>query len=126
MNIKKVIVIEDSSEKYMDVFRELKKYGIERVFWANNAEKGITEIENAETSGKAYDLLISDMHFDFFGEDDWEAGVKTMVRLWEGDINIPIVFCSSQNWKIDGAVRNIFYQPSRNWESELKDALNAI
>ena len=58
------------------------------------------------------------MHFDYFGQDDHEAGEKTMALLREKGYNIRTIICSSDNWLIPGAIGSIFYNPGRNWEAE--------
>ena len=84
MNIKKVLLVEDTTTKYMDIFRYLRRYDFD-VTWVTNAE---------------------------------EAGEKTMKRIRENGCVTPIVFCSSRNWKIPGAIGNIFYNPRSDWELE--------
>lgn len=126
MRIQKVINIEDSAIKHSQVTKELKQYGIKEVFWARNAESGIDEIESAIDMGQPYDLLVLDMHFDFYGEDDRAAGEKTMKQLQEKGIEIPVIICSSQNWNIPGAVANVFYNERRYWEEDLKRALDKL
>lgn len=64
---------------------------------------------------------MMDMHFKFDGRDDFMAGEKTMKRIRENGIDIPIIFCSSRNWKISGALGNIFFNERRDWESETKN-----
>ena len=115
MNIKKVLLIEDTTTKYMDIFRYLRRYDFD-VTWVTNAEDALKSIEEAKD--EPYDLIISDMHFDFFGVNDEEAGEKTMKRIREKGCDTPIVFCSSRNWKIPGAIGNIFYNPRSDWELE--------
>ncbi len=123
---KKVMYIEDNIIKYVSVVRFLNSLGIKSVERAGNAENGIEKIEQAHLSGKDYDLLILDMHYDFYGTDDRNAGEKTMNILREKGIDIPVVFCSSQNWKIPGAAGNIFFHEQRNWESEARELFKMI
>lgn len=110
----------------MSVVQFLNSLGIRSVDWEDNAEKGIKKIEQAHFSGEDYDLLILDMHYDFYGVDDRNAGEKTMKILREKGIETPIVFCSSQNWKIPGAVGNIFFHERRDWKSEARELLKII
>ena len=70
MIIKKVLCIEDSIEKYMAVFRFLRDQNVEQTEWVTNAENEIKKFEEAEKTGTRFDLILSDMHFDFFGEYD--------------------------------------------------------
>lgn len=118
--------IEDDVMKYMSVVRFLRQLGIDRIDSADTAQKGIEMIEKAHASGEDYDLLILDMHFNFYGSDDAEAGEKTMQLLRDRGIDTPVIFCSSQNWKIPGALGNIFYHERRDWESEARELFQRI
>lgn len=120
MKIKKVMNIEDTILKHIAIKKELGSEGIRQVVLADNAEKGIEEIERAEAAGEPYDLLICDMHYNFFGKDDPEAGEKTLKLLQEKGIKIPVFFCSSQNWQISGSIGTVFYNESRYWEQDMR------
>ncbi len=126
MDIRKVLYIEDSIEKYMDVCGYLRRQGIPVIDSASDAEDAIRHIEDAAKAGEPYDLLISDMQFNYFGADDREAGEKTMNLLRDKGYEIPVIFCSSENWKIPGAVGCIFYNPRRDWESEADALLKKV
>ena len=126
MNISKVLYIEDSTTKYMDVYRYLTRYGFATIDWVTNAEDAVEHLENAVQGEAPYDLLISDMHFDFYGTDDREAGEKTLNLIRERGYTIPVIFCSSQNWKIPGSIGNIFYNPRRDWEIEADELFRKI
>ena len=117
MKIEKVLIIEDSTTKYMDIYKYLKKKGIPVIEHTRNAEDALVSVESFQDN-KPYDLIISDMHFNYFGEDNREAGERTMALFHEKGYDISTIFCSSQNWKIPGAIGNIFYNPRRDWEFE--------
>jgi len=126
MDIKRVIYVEDSISKYMDISTFLKKQGIRNVDWLKNAEDALSSIEESYNKSEPYDLLISDMHFDFYGNDDKEAGEKLVKLLREKGYKIPVVFCSSQNWGMDDCLGNIFYNPYRDWEIEAEELIRKI
>lgn len=126
MKIKKVINIEDSILKHVAIKRELKSEGVNQVILADNATKGIEEIERAITVGEPYDLLILDMHFNFMGKDDREAGEKTLKIIREKGINIPVIFCSAQNWQIPGSIGSVFYNEHRYWEQDMRAILKKV
>ncbi len=126
MIINKILYIEDSTTKYMDVLQYLKKQGFSKIDWVTNAENAISKIEDAARQGEPYDLLISDMHFDFFGTDDHEAGEKTLNLIRKQGYDIPVIFCSSQNWKVPGSIGNIFYNPRKDWEFEADQLFRMI
>ena len=47
----------------------MKQIGINEIFWAKDAERGIVEIKRAVSEGDPYELLVCDMHFDFYGDE---------------------------------------------------------
>lgn len=126
MQIKKVINIEDNVLKHCNIKKELERFGVNEVIWAKNAESGISEIEKAISMDQKYDLLVLDMQFEFYGKEDLEAGIKTMKTLRDKEINIPIIFCSSQNWSIPGSIDSVFYNERRSWEDDLKKAMDIL
>ena len=93
MVVDRVLCIEDSNEKFMDIFRFLRNQNISHIDLVINAEKALELVENSTKAGTNYDLIISDMHFDYFGEDDRNAGEKTMNLLRSKNYLIPFVFC---------------------------------
>ena len=123
MVIRRVLYVEDNIGKFMDVSDYIKQLGVLEVKRVNNAERAVEAIESAE---KPFDLFLFDMHFNFFGKDDQKAGENLMHLLREKGYNTPVVFCSSENWKIEGAAGNIFYNPRRNWEDETKELFDQL
>ena len=123
MEIKRVLYVEDSVSKYMDLVSELNRLGVEEIEWVSSAKKAIDALENAEIP---FDLFLFDMHFDFFGEDDQKAGVKLMQLVREKGYETPVIFCSSENWRIPGAFGNIYYHPDRYWEKEARELLSEL
>ncbi len=126
MKVDKVLVVEDSIEKYMAIFRFLQTQNVKQIEWATNAQKAIEIIDKLALADVYFDLILSDMHFDFFGNDDRNAGEKLMNLLLERGFKIPFVFCSSQNWKIEGSMGTIFYNPFRDWENDAEELFRRI
>lgn len=126
MKIKRVINIEDTILKHVAIKRELVSEGIQQIVLADNAEKGLEEIERAEAADEPYDLLVCDMHFNFFGKDDPEAGEKTLKILREKGIKLPVIFCSSQNWQISGSIGTVFYNEHRYWEQDMREMIKKV
>ena len=117
MVIESVLCIEDSIEKYMDVFRFLRNQNVKRIEWATDAETAMNILSDSMNT-EPFDLILSDMHFNYYGKEDqnaWFICPKCKNSIEQG-YHIPIVFCSSQNWKIEGTLGSILYNPNRNWE----------
>ncbi|MBR1740341.1 MAG: hypothetical protein IJ733_00430 [Lachnospiraceae bacterium] len=61
------------------------------------------------------------MHFPLTasGEADVHAGEKLMEKLREKNIRIPVIVCSSLNYRIPEADACVWYSEHNNWEWEL-------
>ena len=121
MKITRVLCIEDSITKFMDVQLFLKKQNVKTIDWARDSEKAIELLEKNGMGEEGYDLIVSDMHFEFEGENDLHAGEKLLSLIREKGYDIPVIFCSSQNWMIEGAAGNIFYNENRDWQIEAEE-----
>ena len=127
MQIKRVINIEDNVYKHMAIKRALNYCGIMDVDDATNGDDGIVKIEAAIAEGNPYDLLITDMHFPIHGEENVKAGELVMEELRNRSIDIPVVVCSSQPYRIPGAAHNIFYnERSRDINWDIKEMLDNL
>ena len=74
-----------------------------------------------------YDLIISDMHFPIYGEDDFQAGVKVIEELQRREIKIPVVICSSVRYRVKEAAYCIFYnERSGDIDSDIREMLSKI
>ena len=118
MEIRRVLCVEDNTEKYMAINRFLRSQDVSKIEWVTNAEKAVDALAEANAAGRLYDLLLSDMEFEYYGSLDPEAGEKLMDLIREKGYDIPVIFCSSQNWNIPGSFGSIFYNPRRDWELE--------
>lgn len=121
MRIEKILYVEDNSIKYVNVVRFLRRIGIEDVSYACDSAEALKLVEQ-----ETFDLIMLDMHFKFEGKDDIRAGEKTMSCIREKGIDTPIIFCSSQNWKIPGTLGNIFFNERRDWEREAEELFRTI
>ena len=59
----KILILEDSNEKYMALVRVLKRCGEENVSWVDNRADGLALLQEAAQSGEPFDLAITDMHY---------------------------------------------------------------
>lgn len=114
MAVKTVLNIEDTALKHIAIVRALNKSGVATVEWAKTGEEGIEMMETSIRGGNPYDLIITDMHFPFRGQDDWQAGTNVIMELRKRGIEVPVVVCSSCPYKEPLAVDNIFYKQGEN------------
>ncbi len=123
MEIKRILYVEDNTSKYMDIVSYFKRMGYSDIEWADNSEKAFAAIRKAKEEGRAFDLYLFDMHFEYDHKDDRDAGEKLMHDVRAAGDETPIIFVSSDNWKVPGAIGNIWYLPQRDWEEEAEDLM---
>ena len=126
MNINRILYVEDSTDKYMDIRDYLNRLGYKNIVWVTDAKKAEEAVENAQREGKPFDLFLFDMHFDFFGENDQKAGSRLMKFFREKGYDTPVIFCSSDNWLVPGSVGTVYYNPWRDWEEDMKDLIETV
>lgn len=127
MLVKTVLNIEDTALKHVAIARALDKSGVALVEWAKTGDEGIEMIEKSIREGEPYDLIITDMHFPFQGQDDQQAGTKVIMEIRKRGIEIPVVVCSSRSYKEPLAIDNIFYNPrSRDIDWDIKEMLERL
>lgn len=128
MNRMKIIHLEDSVDKHMEVCRELQKMGITSVEWVTCVNEGLEKIETAIKNGAPFDLAISDMHYPIRRGEvaDWEAGEYFLKALAERNINLPVIICSTRNYRIPGAYGSVWFSDLSDWEMELRSLINGL
>ena len=125
--VKKVLNIEDTAFKHIAIKRALNKAGVLFVDEAATGDKGLAMIETSIAEGNPYDLVITDMHFPIYGEDDVQAGMKVIHELKRRGIEIPVVVCSSLRYNIPEVVECIFFnQKSRDIDADIREMLKKI
>lgn len=119
----RIIHFEDSMDKHMEIFRVLKRVGIRNAAWVTSVSDGMKEIETALESGTPFDLAITDMHYPLKsgGPSDWRAGERLIQILIEKNINLPVIVCSTKNYRIPGSYGSVWYSDLSDWEMELID-----
>lgn len=59
----KILVIEDSNEKYMAIDRVLRRIGVDDPSWVTNLQDGLSLIVEEENKAQPFDFVITDMHY---------------------------------------------------------------
>ena len=119
----RVLNIEDTMLKHIDIVRALAWNGITEVDHKKNLAEGLAQLQQEQ-----YDLLVLDMHFplETGGEADPEAGMKAIAALQELNLTLPIIVCSSDRLRIDEVLGCVFYNPSRDLNFDFKELLAKI
>lgn len=123
--MKKVIIAEDNVMKYIDIKRALEFNRIHDVLYVQNQESLWKEIEKTEQSGEKIDLIVSDVHYPLYpGEEaNPEAGFILLNEMEKRRLQIPVILCSSQNYREPKALGCIWYNKSRSLEFDFKEVL---
>lgn len=124
----RIIQLDDSSTKRMDVQAVLRQARITGTFWAQSVEEGIQEIKAAIDRGEPYDVAISDMHFPILKDarPDFAAGPEFVRQVKELGINLPVIVLSSSRKPVEGAYAMLWYHEKNNWEMELLQILRKL
>ena len=126
--MKKVLIAEDNVLKYIAVKRALEFNGIQDILYVKNQEEVWEEIEKAEQSGEKIDLIVSDVHYPLYkGEEaNPEAGFILLNEIEKRGIKIPVILCSSQNYREPKALGCVWYNESRSLEWDFKEVLQKM
>ena len=119
MKISRVLNIEDTISKHVDICRSLGKCGVAGniIDHATTALDGLAMIEKAIKEEKPYDLLVLDMYFPIAPRERMtQAGLYVLEDLKNKNINIPVIICSSVRLSIPDVVGCIHYN---EWYSDL-------
>ena len=119
----RVLNIEDTMLKHIDIVRALSWNGITEVDHKKTLREGLEQLQKEH-----YDLLVVDMHFPLEpgAKADPDAGMKAIAALKEQNINIPVIVCSSDRLRIDEVAGCVFYNPSRDLNFDFKEILEKL
>ncbi len=115
MIVRKVLNIEDTITKHVDVRRALERCGVPVIEHASTAMAALAMIENAIEEGKPYHAIVSDMYFPMFpGAGESQSGYYVIEELKNKGIDVPVIVCSSARLVIPDIIGCIHYSPLRN------------
>lgn len=119
----RIIHLEDSVDKHMKICRELGRIGGIDVTWVTNLAEGMEKIATALQEDQPFDLAITNMHYPMKRGEiaDWKANERLIQMLAEKNIALPVIVCSTRNYRIPGAYGSIWYSDLTNWEIDLKE-----
>lgn len=124
MNLK-ILNIEDDIIKHSSIQRAITSEISADIDLASDMASGLEMIDNACQSGVPYDLVISDMHYPLSigSKPDSDAGSKFIEIASTKYSDLPIIICSSLNFKIAGAFGCVWYSDRSDWEREIVDMI---
>lgn len=118
----KILNLEDNVFKHHDICRALEGRGLGRIDMEliGNLEKGLEAIQNHLDQSEAYDLIITDMWYpEVEGGEDAASGEKFIQIAKEKGWKIPIILCSSIDYRFPEILGVVHYSEQEDWENEL-------
>lgn len=128
MQVRRVLNIEDTMPKHVDVLRALNRCGIPNVDHATTAVEALDMIEVAIAEGKPYHAIVSDMYFPKSpGGMETESGTYVIDELEARGIDVPVIVCSSMRMVLPNVVGCIHYDPRRNdLDADMREMIEII
>lgn len=126
--MKKVLVADDEVIKYMAIKKALEFNGIHDIQLVGNQEAVWEEIEKAEQSGKSFDLIVTDMHYPLspMEKANPDAGFILLDEMEKRGYKIPVIICSSLNFRERRALGCVWYRENESLEFDFRDVLQRM
>ncbi len=118
--IMKVLIIDDSSIKAIEIKRALERNQFTEFVIVDNQADALKLL-----SKNSFDLIVSDMHYPLSKgvEADTEAGFKLIQALNDNNIATPVIICSSLNWNIPDIFGVVWYNKNRDLYWDFREIL---
>ena len=127
MIVTKVLNIEDTMSKHVDVVRALNRCGVNTVAHATNAEDALDMIEKAIEGGMPYHAIVSDMYFPISkGGMEAQAGMYVIEELQARGIDVPVIVCSSARMVIPEIVGCIHYSARNDLDADMRELIEQV
>lgn len=117
-----ILNLEDNVFKHNDIFKAISTCGCGKpdIEWVRNLEEGLERIQEQIAQKKPYDLIITDMWYPKrAGGSDHDSGEELIKTVQDNGWNIPIILCSSVNYRFPGILGAVHYSKNEDWEQEL-------
>ena len=124
----KVLHLEDDVFKHYHIKEVLNECGIKNIDWVTDLYSGMRRIEES-VNDDPYDLIITDMYYPespMSKKDEEMSGELLIRKLSEQGIRIPVILCSSVNFKYDDIYGTVFYSERNDWEAELRGLVRRL
>lgn len=124
----KILQLDDSNSKRMEVQSVLKRMGIRGSVWVQSVEEGVEALKQAIAEGTPFDAAITDMHYPVRagGLAELKAGRILIQTLKEQQIDVPVIVFSTSRLQEEDAFATIWYDARANWEYDLETILKKI
>lgn len=123
----RILNIEDTMLKHLDIARAVKKMGRVELDHAKNLKSGLEMIEVSIAANSPYDVIISDMYYPV-DEDgvDADSGNLLIETLKQKKVDIPIIICSTVRFRIPEILGAVHYSANEDWDRELLELIKEV
>lgn len=124
-----ILNLEDNMYKHHDICKVLRggRFGVVNIENVRNLEDGVERIEEQIESGHPYDCIITDMWYpERPGGGDAPSGEELIQMAKEKDWKIPIILCSSMNYRYPEIYGSVHYAKDEEWERDLLNLVKGL
>lgn len=121
----KAVIADDDVFKGHDIRKALEFNGIRNIMTVEDQEKLWEQIYHGE---EKTDLIVTDMQYPLEeGETvDEEAGFKLIERMEKENMDIPVIVCSSLNYRIPSILGCVWYNRLNDLNAGFKEVLGRL
>lgn len=127
MNLSKMnaVIVDDDVFKGTDIRKALEFSGLRNIRTVRNQEELWEQIYHGEDK---IDLIVTDMQYPLEAGKgvDEEAGLKLIERMKKEKIDIPVIVCSSLNYRIPDILGSVWYNRLNDLDSDFKTVLSRL
>lgn len=119
------VIVDDDVFKGNDIRKALEFCGIRKITTVRNQEDLWEQIYHG---GEKIDLIVTDMQYPLEAGKavDEEAGFKLIERMKKENTGIPVIVCSSLNYRIPGILGNVWYNRLNDLDSGFREVLGRL
>lgn len=121
----KAVIADDDVFKATDIRKALKSNGVRNIMTVRDQEKLWEQIYHGEDK---INLIVSDMQYPLEAGKavDEDAGFKLIERMKKEKIHIPVIVCSSLNYRIPDILGSVWYNELNDLNSNFKEVLGKL
>ena len=124
----KTLILDDNIYKTIAIQRALEFCGITDIKTVSNQKSGMKYIYQCQEDNMPVGLIVTDMHYplEVGAEADVDAGFKLVDRLAAEGIEIPVIICSSLNFREPRVLGTVWYNELRDLNMDFKEVLEKL
>lgn len=124
----KALILDDNIYKTIAIQRALEFCGITDIKTVSNQKSGMKYLYQCSEDNTPVNLIVTDMQYPLesgAGVDD-EAGFKLVDRIAAEGFDIPVIICSSLNFKEPRVLGTVWYNEMRDLNRDFKEILDML